>query len=139
MACLASVLFSTGATVSAHDDALQPGTAAVAAPNLAVKNNLAMTALLLDAQELNSHQLAREVYQQDPTNAAYISTYAFSLHLQKKDAEALKVMEGLTPWELQDPTIAGYYSLILEATGNKEKVRRYMDLAFKCPMLKNDN
>ncbi len=103
--------------------------------NLMIKNNLAMTALLLDAQELNPHQLAREVYQQDPTNTTYISTYAFSLYLQKKDTEALKIIERLTPQELQDPTIAGYYSLILEAMGNKEKARRYLDLAFKGPLL----
>jgi hypothetical protein len=103
--------------------------------NLAIKNNLAMTALLLDAQELNPHQLAREVYQQDPTNGAYISTYAFSLHLQKKDADALKIIEQLTPQELQDPSIAGYYSLILQATGNKEKARSYLNLAFKGTLL----
>ena len=94
-----------------------------------------MTALLLDAQELNPHDLAREVYQQAPTNAAFVSTYAFSLHLQKKDAEALKVIEQLKPRELQDPSIAGYYGLILQATGNKAKARAWLDLAFKGPML----
>jgi tetratricopeptide (TPR) repeat protein len=103
--------------------------------NLAIKNNLAMTALLLDAQELKPHELAREVYQQAPTNAAFISTYAFSLHMQKKDAEALKVIEQLKPQELQDPSIAGYYGLILQATGSKAKARTCLDLAFKGPML----
>ena len=103
--------------------------------NLGVKNNLAMTALLLDAQELNPNTLAHEIYAQAPTNAAFIATYAFSLHLQKKDAEALKVMEQLKPQELQDPSIAGYYGLILQATGNKAKARACLDLAFKGPML----
>ena len=103
--------------------------------NLGIKNNLALTALLLDAQELNPHTLAREVYQQAPTNAAFVSTYAFSLHLQKKDAEALKVIEQLKPRELQNPSIAGYYGLILQATGNKAKARAWLDLAFKGPML----
>ena len=105
--------------------------------DLALKNNLAMTALLLDAQELNPHALAREVYQQSPTNTSFISTYAFSLHLQKKDADALKVIEKLTPQELKDPSIAGYYSLILQATGNQEKARSYLALALasKAPLL----
>jgi tetratricopeptide (TPR) repeat protein len=103
--------------------------------NLAIKNNLAMTALLLDAQELNPHTLAREVYQQAPTNAAFISTYAFSLHLQKKDAEALKVIELLKPQELQDPSIAGYYGLILKATGNGAKAKTYLELASKARLL----
>jgi predicted Zn-dependent protease len=52
--------------------------------DLAVKNNLAMTAMLLDAKELKPYDLAREVYQQEPTNASYASTYAFSLYLQGK-------------------------------------------------------
>ena len=103
--------------------------------DIGIKNNLAMTALLLDAQELNPHELARQVFQQASTNAAFISTYAFSLHLQKKDAEALKVIEQLKPRELQNPSIAGYYGLILRATGNKAKARTYLDLAFKGPML----
>ncbi len=102
---------------------------------LGMKNNLAMTALLLDAQEQKPHELAREVYEKAPTNAAFASTYAFSLHLQKKDAEALKVIERLKPQELQNPSIAGYYGLILKATGNGAKARVYLDLAAKGQLL----
>jgi tetratricopeptide (TPR) repeat protein len=103
--------------------------------SLAIKNNLAMIALLLDAQELKPHDLAREIYQQAPTNSSYASTYAFSLHLQKKDAEALKVMLQLTPQALEDPSIAGYYGLILKATGNPEKARVYFDRAARAKLL----
>src|ERR1035437_7269087 len=91
--------------------------------SLAIKNNLTMTALLLDAQEIKPYDMAREVYQKAPTNSTYASTYAFSLHLQKKDAEALKVMQQLPPKALEDPSIAGYYSLILQATGDRAKAR----------------
>src|ERR1039457_7102545 len=91
--------------------------------DLSSKNNLVMTALLLDAQELKPHDLARELYQKGATNSSYASTYAFSLHLQKKDAEALKVMQQLPPKALEDPSIAGYYGLILKATGNPDKAR----------------
>ena len=103
--------------------------------DLGARNNLAMTALLLDAQELKPHELAREVYGKAPTNAAFVSTYAFSLHLQKKDAEALKVIERLKPEELQNPSIAGYYGLILKATGNGAKAKTYLELASKAPLL----
>lgn len=97
--------------------------------NPGLKNNLAITALLLDAQEVKPHQLAREVYEQAPTNAAFASTYAFSLHRQDKNAEALKVMEGLPPRALEDPSIAAYYGLILKATGDKAKAKKYLSLA----------
>lgn len=103
--------------------------------DLGIKNNLAMTAFLLDAKELKPHDLAREVYQKAPTNAAYVSTYAFSLHLQEKSADALKVFQTLKPKELENPSIAGYYGLILKATGNKEKALAYLNWAFKGPML----
>jgi hypothetical protein len=89
---------------------------------------------LLDAQELNPHELAREVYESAPDNPDYTSTYAFSLHLQKQDAEALKVIERLTPQQLQDPGIAGYYGLILKATGNPAKANAYFALTAKATL-----
>jgi hypothetical protein len=103
--------------------------------DLSFKNNLAIIALLLDAQELKPHDLAREVYQKAPTNAAYASTYAFSLHLQKKDAEALKVMQQLTPKALEDRSIAGYYGLILKATGDSDKAKIYLQWALKAKIM----
>src|SRR5262249_6425441 len=63
--------------------------------DLSAKNNLAMLALLLNAQELRPHDLALEVYKKSPTNPAYVSTYAFSLYTQDRTADALKVFERL--------------------------------------------
>jgi predicted Zn-dependent protease len=103
--------------------------------DLGIKNNLAMTALLLDSPELKPHDLAREIYQKAPTNAAYSSTYAFSLHLQKQDTEALQVMQQLPPSALEDPSIAGYYGLILKATGDRTKAAAYLNWAFKSTLL----
>jgi predicted Zn-dependent protease len=103
--------------------------------DLSIKNNLAMTVLLLDAQELKPYDLAREVYQKSPTNASYVSTYAFSLYLQGKNAEALKVIKTLKPQELQDPSIAGYYGLILKATGDRARARAYLDWTSKARLL----
>ena len=103
--------------------------------DLTAKNNLAMTALLLDAKELKPHDLAREVYGKAPTNSSYASTYAFSLQLQEKNAEALKVIERLTPQELETPSFAGYYGLILKATGNGVKAKAYLETASKAQLL----
>ena len=103
--------------------------------DLDAKNNLAATALLLDPQELRPYELAQEVYEKSPTNAAFASTYAFSLYLQKKNQEALKVIESIAPKDLEKQSIAGYYALILKATGNNEKANTFFDYAFKGPML----
>lgn len=103
--------------------------------NQGIKNNLAMIGLLLDAKEINPHEMARQVYQGSPTNATFASTYAFSLYLQKKNPEALKVLESLQPAALQDPSVAGYYGLVLQASGDKAKSRQYLDLASKGKLL----
>jgi predicted Zn-dependent protease len=103
--------------------------------NLKVKNNLAMTALLLNAKELKPYDLAREVYQQSPTNSSFAATYAFSLYLQGKKADALMVMQQLQPKDLDSPSIAGYYGLILKATGSGSKARVYFDWTSKAALL----
>ena len=92
------------------------------------KNNVAMTALLLEETALKPHDLALEVYQSQPTNAAFASTYAFSLYLQQKHAEALQVIEKLDADQLKDPSVAGYYGLILAANGKGAEARPYFAL-----------
>ena len=103
--------------------------------NLAFKNNLAMVAMLLGADEVKSYDLSREVYQKDPTNSDYASTYAFTLYRQGKAADALAVLQHLKPDELQSPAIAGYYGLILKADGDTSKAKAYLDLAMKGRLL----
>ena len=97
--------------------------------DLSARNNLAMTALLLGARELQPQDLAREIYRKVPTHPAYASTYAFSLHLQKQSAQALKVFERLKPDELEQPPVALYYAIVLQATGNGERATKYLDIA----------
>jgi len=103
--------------------------------NFQFKNNLAITALLLESWDKKPHDLAREVYTKSPTNASYASTYAYSLLVQHQAGEALKVMDQLTPAELQRPSIAAYYGLILQANGQREKAKKYFDLAAKAKLL----
>ncbi len=103
--------------------------------DLASKNNLAVLALLLNAQEHQPDQLARQVYDKDPANPAFASTYAFSLSLQHKTAQALSVFERLKPQELEDPSIAAYYGIILRASGNRAKAKRFLELGAKTRLL----
>jgi tetratricopeptide (TPR) repeat protein len=103
--------------------------------NLAFKNNLAMVAMLLGADEVKSYDLSREVYQKNPTNSDYASTYAFTLYRQGKAAEALTILQRLTPEELQSPAVAGYYGLILKADGDTTKAKAYLDLSLKGRLL----
>jgi hypothetical protein len=103
--------------------------------DLSLKNNLAMTALLLDAQELRPHDLAREVFEAAKTNASFASTYAFSLHLQEKHAEALEIMRQLPANALEDPMIAGYYAMILKANGRSAEAERFFEISSQAKLL----
>ena len=103
--------------------------------DLTLRNNLAMTALLLDAPEIKPHELARDVYQKSPTNATYAATYAFSLHVQGKDRDALKLFESFNAKDLEQPSIAGYYGLILKANGDKARAHPYLAWAVHDPDL----
>lgn len=100
-----------------------------------VKNNLAMMTLLLNVPDGNPSGMAKEVYDLSPTNADYASTYAFSLYLQGKNADGLKAMQQLNPKDLEKPSIAGYYGLLLKANGNKIEAKKYLNLAFKGNLL----
>lgn len=103
--------------------------------DLEIKNNLAMTAMLLGDQDQKPYVLAHDVYEKMPQNPSYASTYAYSLYLQKQYAEALKVMQKLTPKQLSDPSIAGYYGLILQATGDNAKAKSYLGWTSKAKLL----
>jgi predicted Zn-dependent protease len=105
-------------------------------PNdFALENNLAATALLLGDQGARPYALAQDVFQKDPTNPVCASTYAFSLFLQGKFSDALKVMKKLDPQTLQEPTFALYYGIILKANGDVKDAKAYLDRASKAPLL----
>lgn len=103
--------------------------------DLAVKNNLAMVAMLLGADDVKPYDLSREVYEKDPTNADYASTYAFTLYRQGKSADALGILQHLPPQYLQSPGIAGYYGLVLKASGDSAKAKAYLQLAMRGELL----
>lgn len=103
--------------------------------DLSAMNNLATVALLLNAKEYKPNDLALQVYQKAPTNASFAATYAFSLYLQGKSADALKIMQQVNPKDLNAPAIAGYYGLILKATGNGAKAKAYLDWTAKTRLL----
>ncbi len=103
--------------------------------NIVAQNNWASLALLLNTNVARAHEVARQVYDRGTNNFAFVSTYAWSLHVQGKSAEALKLMDTLQPAELNDPSVAGYYGAILVAAGQKEKARTYLDRTVGAPLL----
>jgi hypothetical protein len=96
--------------------------------NIAAKNDLAGTALLLGTQTSRTHELAREVFTKFPSNEVTASTYAYSLLVQGRRNEALQAFAGVKPAALEQPSIALYYGLVL-GTNSPTEARKYLELA----------
>lgn len=103
--------------------------------DLVAKNNVAMISLLLKTNLSMAHTLADEVYKYGPTNWGYASTYAYSLHLQGKTEEAIKVLRALPKTEFEQPALAAYYVILLSAAGEKETARQFVELAERAEVL----
>jgi cytochrome c-type biogenesis protein CcmH/NrfG len=100
-----------------------------------VQNNFAQLSLLLQLNQDRGQKAAREVYDKDPKNPAYVSTYAFALHSAGDSKKALKILETLSPEQLRKPEIAAYYGIILAATGDQARAAEYLDLGEKATLL----
>ena len=66
--------------------------AEIAPGDLTVQNNLAQICLLLGVDTGRAHKIAADIHRQEPANATYASTYAFSLFI-RGDAE-----QAVEPW-----------------------------------------
>jgi predicted Zn-dependent protease len=126
---LAQLLFVGGRTHSllelfAEENKMHPA-------DLVNKNNLAIIALLLDSKDVKPYNLAREAYEGSPTNSFFATTYAISLLWQKKNSEALNIMKALKPADLENPSTAGYYAMVLNANGEQSEAKKYLGFAAK--------
>lgn len=120
-------LFLAGDTRGLHK--LLTRTYAASPTNSDLENNLAIVSLLLDPKETKAYDLARDAYTKDPKNPIYLSAYAFSLHLQHKSSEALKLYDNLSSQQLTNPPVATYYGIILTGAGDSAKAKLYLELA----------
>ncbi len=100
-----------------------------------LKNNFAVVSLLVYPRGQHGHDLAREVYEDAPQNPFVVSTYAYSLYVQGKGKDALKLFEGLKKEDLDEPSIAAYYGIILAGTGNHDLARHYLERGLQARLL----
>ncbi len=103
--------------------------------DLSLQNNLAQIGLLLDADPARARKLAADLYQKDPKDPAYVSTYAFSLFANGNAAQAVRVMEALSEEQLRAPAFAAYYGMFLAGAGQIEKARDFLELGAAAPLL----
>jgi Tfp pilus assembly protein PilF len=100
-----------------------------------LENNLANVLLLRKSDLDKAYRLAREAYKTSSDDPFVISTYAYSLLLQNKPDDALKVIGGLKPEYLQISSVAAYYGVIQAQTGHKDLAREPLARAQKGKLL----
>jgi cytochrome c-type biogenesis protein CcmH/NrfG len=100
-----------------------------------VQNNFAQLSLLLNLNGDRGQKVARDLYEKEPGNPAYASTYAFALYRQGDAKKALKVLGGLTDQQLHQPEIAAYYGIFLAAAGEYAPAAAFLDLGDKANLL----
>jgi hypothetical protein len=100
-----------------------------------LRNNFAVVSLLVYPRGQHGHVIAREIYEKDPGNPFVVSTYAYSLYLQQKGLEALQLFNGIKPENLEEPSIAAYYGIILAGTGDTAKARHYLERGLQAKLL----
>lgn len=103
--------------------------------DLALQNNLAQLGLLLGAEPDRVRKIAADLYQKDPKNPPFVSTYAFSLYARGDAAGAVEAMAALPPEKLREPAYAAYYGIFLAAAGDAEKAWAYLQLGAEGKLL----
>ncbi len=101
----------------------------------AVRNNYAQISLLLKAETFRARNMARDLYEAHPHDAAYASTYAFALFQSGNVKGAVKMMSQLTPRQLREPSVAAYFAILLAAAGQNDAATEYFGLAEKAELL----
>src|SRR5205823_2736634 len=76
-----------------------------------------------------SHQMAKEAYDRAPNEINCAITYAFSLYRLGRNAEALAIIQTLSPDQLHDPHAAVYTSLIVIEAGQLAAAKEYIGAA----------
>lgn len=100
-----------------------------------LKNNLASVLLLLKSDMEKAHRLASESYGISPKDPFVDCVYAYSLMLQSRPTEAVKVLDQLKPEYLKEPSIAAYYGVVQALAGHKDIARAPLKLAENAHLL----
>jgi lipopolysaccharide biosynthesis regulator YciM len=91
--------------------------------------DLARLGLNLEQNVERSHQLAKEAYDRAPNDINCAVTYAFSLYRLGRNAEALGIIQTLSPDQLHDPHAAVYTALVLIEGGQIDAAKEYIGAA----------
>jgi Flp pilus assembly protein TadD len=97
--------------------------------NLVARNNYAFLLLLLDVDRQKAVRLAEESANQAPNQPNVAATLAFARFRQGDPELGRQLLEKFDKQTLEDPGLALYYALSLEAVQQSEKALHYAQIA----------
>ena len=100
-----------------------------------IQNNVAQLSLLLNLNADQGQKLARDLFEKDPRNPAYVSTYAYALFVQGDMKKAVKAFGGLSDAQLRQPEVAAYYGVILAGAGEHDRAAEFLALGESAKLL----
>ncbi|MBC8094639.1 MAG: hypothetical protein H7Y43_02395 [Akkermansiaceae bacterium] len=103
--------------------------------NAQVGNNLANVLLLQNSDLPRAHQLSRVAYEQQPGDPFFASTHAYSLMLQGRQVEAMRILAVIKTNHLEIPGIAAYYGTVQAHFGHKESALAALRRTEAAPLL----
>jgi Flp pilus assembly protein TadD len=97
--------------------------------NARLKSDLATVLLLQKSNPDKARRLALESYNSSTNNPFCACTYAYSLLLQSKPKEAVKILSSLDAGYLKNPSIAGFYGVVEAEAGDWDAARAPLQVA----------
>ncbi|MEO7318454.1 MAG: hypothetical protein ABIZ56_05650, partial [Chthoniobacteraceae bacterium] len=107
--------------------------------DLRARNNVAQCSLLLDMYGSQSLAIARQLAKESPKDNVILSTFAYALLVNQRTEDALREIEKIPLEQLRQSSLALYYGLILQASGNLDKAREFLILPDRKSLLPEEN
>jgi hypothetical protein len=98
-----------------------------------IANNFAFFAAVTGNESALAERIVRANHDRFPDNLNYLSTYAFVLHVQNRDADALALLKPVVPEWKKSSAVAFVYGLALAGTDQKAEARTVLSTINPAP------
>ena len=103
--------------------------------SIPARNNFVTLSLLTGHDGDSPHQMAADLYQQQPTDPFIATTYGLALYQKGRAEEAAQLLSKYSAEQLHQPLIALYQGIFLAGAGRFAEAREYLTAAVSAPML----
>lgn len=104
-------------------------------PNeVGISANLARLGLNIDQNTKQAQELAKQAYEQAPTDANAAVAYAFSLYVQGRTMEGLNVIQKLPPDAMHESHNAVYAAVLYLDVNQPDAAKEYLQIAKRGPL-----